>query len=85
MEVDLVETIGDRIRNKRKESGMTQLELANKLNITDKAISKWEQNEGNPDISILPKIAEIFNVSLDYLLTGKEPDKEVLIISKMEL
>lgn len=80
-----METIGDRIRNKRKESGMTQLELANKLNITDKAISKWEQNEGNPDISILPKIAEIFNVSLDYLLTGKEPDKEVLIISKMEL
>lgn len=80
-----METIGDRIKKKRKEAEMTQLELANKLSVTDRAVSKWEQNEGNPDISILPKIAEIFNVTLDYLMTGSEPKKEVIIMSKLEL
>lgn len=80
-----METIGDRIKSKRKEAGITQLELANKLNVTDRAVSKWEQNEGNPDINILPKIAEIFNVTLDYLMTGIEPKKEVIIMSKIEL
>ena len=80
-----METIGDRIKKKRKEAKMTQLELANKLSVTDRAVSKWEQNEGNPDISILPKIAEIFNVTLDYLMTGSEPKKEIIIMSKLEL
>ena len=80
-----METIGDRIKSKRKEAGMTQLELANKLNVTDRAVSKWEQNEGNPDISILPRIADLFNVTLDYLMTGIEPKKEVIIMSKIEL
>ena len=61
-----METIGNRIKSKRKKLKMTQLELAQMLNVTDRAVSKWEQNQGNPDISILPKIAEIFNVSLDY-------------------
>lgn len=77
-------TIGDRIKEKRNEAGMTQLELANKLSVTDRAVSKWEQNQGNPDISILPRIAEIFNVSLDYLMTGAESKKEIVIMSKME-
>lgn len=80
-----METIGDRIKSKRKEAGMTQLELASKLNVTDRAVSKWEQNEGNPDISILPRIADLFNVTLDYLMTGIEPKKEVIIMSKIEL
>lgn len=80
-----METIGDRIKKKRKEAGMTQLELANKLNVTDRAVSKWEQNEGNPDISILPRIADLFNVTLDYLMTGVEQKKEVIIMSKIEL
>lgn len=80
-----METIGDRIKSKRKESGMTQLELANQLSVTDRAVSKWEQNEGNPDISLLPRIAEIFHVSLDYLMLGNEPEKEIVIMSKIEL
>lgn len=80
-----METIGDRIKKKRKEVGMTQLELANKLNVTDRAVSKWEQNEGNPDISILPRIADLFNITLDYLMTGVEPKKEIIIMSKIEL
>ncbi len=80
-----METIGDRIKNKRKEMGLTQLELANKLGVTDRAVSKWEQNEGNPDISILPRIASIFGMSLDYLMTGTEPEKEIVVMSKTEL
>ncbi len=80
-----VETIGDRIKAKRKEMGLTQLELADKLSVTDRAVSKWEQNEGNPDISILPRIASIFRMSLDYLMTGAEPEKEIVVMSKTEL
>lgn len=64
-------TIGERIKTKRKELGLTQAELAEKLNITDRAVSKWEQNDGNPDFSLLPQLTEILGVSLDYLITGK--------------
>lgn len=66
-----MQTIGDRIKEKRKEKGLTQLDLATRLNITDRAVSKWEQNEGNPDFSLLANLAEILDVSLDYLITGK--------------
>ena len=69
-----MQTIGDRIKEKRKELNLTQLELANKLNVTDRAVSKWEQNEGNPDFSLLTSLAEVFKVSLDYLIAGKEPE-----------
>lgn len=80
-----METIGDRIRTKRKELGLTQVELGEKLNVTDRAVSKWEQNDGNPDIAFLPKLAQIFNVSIDYLLTGTEPPKEIIIKSPKEM
>lgn len=65
-------TIGERIKKLRTDRGETQLELANALFVTDRAISKWEQGRGNPDLSILPSIASYFGVSLDYLLTGEE-------------
>ncbi len=64
-------TIGDRIKKRRKELNLTQLQLAEKLNVTDRAVSKWEQNDGNPDFSILSTLAEALDVSLDYLITGK--------------
>jgi len=80
-----MDNIGDRIKEKRKELGLTQLELANKINVTDRAVSKWEQNEGNPDISILPNLAEIFDVSLDYLMTGKSAEEKIVTMSKIEL
>lgn len=65
-------TLGERIRKLRNERNLTQLELANLLFVTDRAISKWEQGKGNPDISLLPLLAESLNVSIDYLITGKE-------------
>lgn len=64
-------TIGDRIKKRRKELNLTQLQLAEKLNVTDRAVSKWEQNDGNPDFSILSTLAEVLDVTLDYLIAGK--------------
>lgn len=64
-------TIGDRIRTKRKELGLTQAELGEKLHVTDRAVSKWESGEGDPSISLLSLLAETLNVSVDFLLTGK--------------
>jgi len=72
-----METLNERIRKLRKEKQLTQLELANQLNVTDKAVSKWEIGEGNPDISLLPKLAEIFDVTIDYILTGVMPVETV--------
>ncbi len=63
---------GKFIRNKRKELGMTQAQLAEKLYITNKAVSKWETGESNPDSELLPKIAEVLGVSTDELL-GLQP------------
>ena len=73
-----MEKIGDRIKSKRKELGLTQAELGEKLNVTDRAVSKWEQNEGNPDMSIIADLADILGVSLDYLITGKEDNPYIL-------
>ena len=52
----------------RTANNMTQLELAEKLNYTDKAISKWERGDSIPDVTVLKLIADLFGVSLDYLL-----------------
>jgi transcriptional regulator with XRE-family HTH domain len=80
-----METISERLKKLRKEKGITQLQLADLLHLTDKAISKWESGEGNPDISSLPKLAEIFNVSVDYLLTGKQPEENRILKDGMLL
>lgn len=66
-----METLNERIKKLRKEKGITQNQLADALGVTDKAVSKWEVGEANPDISLLVKISEIFGVTVDYLLTGK--------------
>ena len=60
----------------RKENGMTQLELAEKMGVTDKAVSKWERDLSCPDVSSIPKLAEIFSVSVDELMQVKEEGKE---------
>ena len=60
----------------RKQHGMTQAELAEKLCYSDKAISKWERGESIPDVIVLKQVADLFSVTVDYLLTvhdGNEP------------
>ena len=68
-------TIGDRIVSLRKEKGWTQLQLAEKLNISDKAVSKWESKKSDPSIDLLVALSNIFNCSIDYLVRGLEFNK----------
>lgn len=64
-------SIGKTIAILRKSNGWTQVELAEKLNVSDKTVSKWESEVGLPEISQFPMLAKLFNVSIDYLMTGK--------------
>ena len=70
------QTLGMMISSLRKEKGMTQLELAEKMGVTDKAVSKWERDLSFPDINSIPKLAEIFDVSVDDLMQVKTETKE---------
>ena len=65
--------IAGNIGNLRRDAGMTQLELAESLNYTDKAVSKWERGESVPDIVTLKALADLFHVSVDYLLRPDHP------------
>ncbi len=65
---DLKPIIAKNIQDLRVSAGMTQIELAEKLSYTDKAVSKWERGESVPDISVLVRIAELFTVTVDYLV-----------------
>ncbi len=65
------QTLGTVITSLRKENGMTQLELAEKMNVTDKAVSKWERDLSCPDVNSLPKLASIFGISVDELMQIK--------------
>lgn len=64
-------SIGSFIAALRKAKGLTQRELAEKLNVSDKAVSRWEREESLPDLSLIPAIAEIFGVTADELLRGE--------------
>ncbi len=65
------ERIGQLIYELRKEKKMTQKQVADLLNITDKTISKWERGLGCPDVSLLRELASIFGISVDQLLIGE--------------
>ncbi|MBR2042536.1 MAG: helix-turn-helix transcriptional regulator [Oscillospiraceae bacterium] len=69
------QTLGNKIAQLRKEKDMTQLELAAMLNITDKAVSKWERDISCPDINTFPKLAEILGVSVDELMQANASAK----------
>ena len=74
-------TLGMFIAELRKERGMTQLELAEKMGVTDKAVSKWERDLSCPDIRSLPTLAETLGVSIEELMqakSGKRPAKDKL-------
>ena len=64
-------TLGMMIASLRKEKRMTQIELAEKMDVTDKAVSKWERDLACPDVSTLPKLAEVFDISVDELMQCK--------------
>lgn len=80
---DPKEIIARNIVDLRRKNGMTQLELAEKLNYTDKAVSKWERGESIPDVGVLKTIADLFGVTVDYLLTA-EHKTTVPVLSRLE-
>ena len=69
---------GTAIRELRKQRGMTQLQLARKLGVIDKTVSKWETGKGYPDITLLEPIADAFGVSLTELLSGSRIQNRIL-------
>ena len=70
------EKTGQLITELRKEKGMTQKQLAEALNVTDKAVSKWERGLSFPDISMLEPLSELLDISIMELLAGERQDED---------
>lgn len=73
--MDLVK-IGKYIAGKRKALGMTQKQLAEKLNMSDKSVSKWERGICLPDVSVYMELCEILGISINEFLAGEDIDAE---------
>ena len=74
---DIKQRLAKNITDLRLLNGMTQMELAERLNYSDKTISKWERNESTPDLTVLVEMAELFGVSLDDLVRSECIKEEV--------
>ena len=84
---NIKQIVAKNITELRRSTGMTQLGLAEKLNYSDKAISKWERGESLPDVAVLKQIADLFSVTMDYLVSAdhKEHSRERTIYAGREL
>ena len=70
------EKIGNFILELRKEKNMTQQELADKIGVTDKAISKWENGRGMPDLSLMKPLCKELGITINELISGERIDKK---------
>ena len=70
---EIKQNVAKNIAANRKKLNMTQLQLAEKLNYSDKAVSKWERGEAVPDIYIMKELADMFGITIDELIGSKEP------------
>ena len=70
--------IGTLIRRLRQEQGMTQLQLAEKLHVSDKTVSKWERGLGGPELSLVAELSQVFQVDTYSLLSGELRRNELL-------
>ena len=77
---NIKQIVAKNITELRKAAGMTQLELAERLNYSDKAISKWERGDSLPDVSVLKQVADLFRVTVDYLLTDVHQQQEARVV-----
>lgn len=64
-------TLGEKIQRLRKETGLSQEALAEKINVTRQTVSKWECNQSSPDLDFIAQLSDIFNVSADYLIQAE--------------
>ena len=72
------ESIGKRIARLRKEKGMSQENLAERIGVSAQAVSKWENDQSCPDISLLPRLTKLLGVTADELLTGESDQVKLL-------
>jgi class 3 adenylate cyclase len=73
-----LEAIGERIRSRREKLRRTQRDVANALQVSGQAVSKWERGENAPDVGVLVDLARLLDVSVDWLLGGYTPDRDVI-------
>lgn len=83
---DLKQIIAKNIGDLRRSTPLTQADLAEELNYSDKSVSKWERGESVPDITVLKQIADLFGVTVDYLLEAEhiKDEKKAVIISAQQ-
>ena len=77
-------TIGKFIAVLRKANGLTQAELAEKLFVSDKTISRWERDESTPDLELIPVIADLFGVTTDEILRGERAPVSAVLNDTLE-
>ena len=82
---DIKNIIAKNISNLRKENKLTQLELAEKMNYSDKAVSRWERGETLPDIDVLLKLCDLFNVKFEYLISENPSESSKKKTNKAEI
>ena len=73
-------TLGKRIAMLRRQKGLKQEDLANTLGVSPQAVSKWENDQTCPDISLLPEIAKLLDVSVDVLLSGEKAVQDTKVL-----
>lgn len=78
------ETLGKRIATLRKQKDLRQDDIAQLLDVSPQAVSKWENDQTCPDIGLLPKLAKILGVTTDELLSGKQELQEVKLLPPEE-
>ena len=76
-----MEALEYRLTEARKNRGLTQAKVAEKLNLSTQSISSWECGNSMPDIEKIPEIAELYGVTTDWLLCGKQPSDEILEVT----
>ncbi len=75
-------TFGKRLMAARKNAGLTQAEVAERVFVSAQAISLWERDENYPDITKLPELSKLYKVTVDWLVSGEEPDEDIIEITK---
>lgn len=80
--MELKSVIAKNIIQLRQSAGMTQTQLAEKINYSDKAVSKWERGESMPDISVLKEVADMFGVTLDWLVTEEHTSAPASVVTE---
>ncbi len=77
-------TIGKRIAALRREKGLKQEDVAQTLGVSSQAVSKWENDQSCPDISLLPQLARLLGVTVDVLLSGEEEKTQTVLVPEAE-